>query len=237
MLTQHVVFSFFRYRRRHTLLALIKMGFQGRLMGSDLPAGDIRLMGCGSGDGFSIWPNLRAYCLMCAAPEPADFARLQRTRFYRWVAGPSIEQLHFVLEPLSGHGTWDGESLFDYTRQPVGDQPFAVLTHARVARPQARAFWRSVPSIRRHLREVEGCLYHIGFGEHPLLTLATFSIWNDLQQMQTFAYRHTPHHDASKAARREGWLAESMFVRFAIRRIFGDVARYPALAELPAAQA
>jgi spheroidene monooxygenase len=236
MLTDRVIFSFFRYRASHSLPAFVFMGFQGLFRDRDMPPGPTRLMGCGSGDGFSIVPDFRTYCVMSAIPDDARLAQLRRTRWYRIIARPSIEQLHFVLRPLSGRGTWDGEPLFDYQRRPVGDAPFAVLTHARVTAARAPAFWRSVPAIRAHLQQARGCVYHIGFGEHPLLTLATFSIWDGLDHMRDFAYHHSTHHEVSLAARHEHWLSESMFVRFGIERIEGDLARYPALAALlPAA--
>ena len=235
MPTRHVCFSFFRYPAAHAVGTFVLTGFQGFVRDKDMPAGAVRLMGCGGGDGFSIVPDFRAYCLMSALHDPDDMAALRKTRLYRWAAAGSTEQLHFELAPSTGHGTWDGDQLFEYSGHRAGGQPFAVLTHARVSHSRARRFWRSVPAVRDHLKHASGCLYHIGFGEHPLLTLATFSIWNDLPAMQQFAYRHTAHHETSLAARKEHWLTESMFVRFEIERISGDVDRYPALEGLAVA--
>jgi spheroidene monooxygenase len=227
-----VVFSFFRYAGLRVSDAFLRMGFQRFLIDRRMPAGRIRLMGCGSGDGFSVVPDLGAYCLMRVFANPGDEARLRQSRFYRAVAEPSTEQLHFTLTPVSGRGTWGGEAVFDYRGGQEPDRPLVVLTRARVAPTRARAFWNSVPEIRRQLRDTPGCPYHIGFGEHPLLTLATFSVWEDLARMQAFAYRTTPHHRAGRASLRDDWLSESMFVRFAIERIEGDLARYPRLGAL-----
>ncbi|TVQ87724.1 MAG: aminodeoxychorismate lyase [Chromatiaceae bacterium] len=236
MSSNPVCFSFFRYPAAYSPAAFVFMGFRRRFMDRQMPPGLIRLMGCGGGDGFSIVPDFRAYCLMTRLDDPADQAWLRRTRFYRAIAGPSSEQLHFTLRPLSGHGTWDGAPVFTYAGAQQPDQPFVVLTRARVTPRHTAAFWRSVPAIRRHLRETPGCRWHIGFGEHPLLTLATFSVWEDLAQMQAFAYRGTAHHQASRAARQEAWLTESLFVRFAIDAIEGDLQRHPRLVALqPAA--
>jgi heme-degrading monooxygenase HmoA len=232
MVTNRVVFSFFRYRTSHTLNAFILMGFQGLVRDKTLPPGKARLMGCGSGDGFSIVPDLRAYCLMSSVPDDGDWERIKGTRLYRFVARPAIEQLHFHLRPMTGHGTWDGDPLFDYSRARPDGEPFVVLTHARVASNRTYAFWSHVPAIRRHLAEAPGCAYHMGFGEHPLRTLATFSVWEDLEPMRQFAYRHSPHHDATRAARAEDWLSESMFVRFHIDRVEGDLQRHPKLLQL-----
>ncbi len=227
-----VVFSFFRYSGLRVSDAFLRMGFQRFLADRTMPPGMIRLMGCGSGDGFSVVPDLGAYCLMRVLADPSDEAGLRQTRFYRAVADASTEQLHFTLTPVSGRGTWGGEALFDYRGEQQPDRPLVVLTRARVTPTRAHAFWKSVPEIRRQLRDTPGCPYHIGFGEHPLLTLATLSVWEDLARMQAFAYRNTPHHRAGRASRQEGWLSESMFVRFAIERIEGDLARYPRLASL-----
>ena len=227
-----ICFSFFRYRPRRAPLSFMLMGFQGLVRDKDMPAGDIRLLGCGGQEGFSIVPDFNRYCLLSALDDPADEPRLRATRLWRLVAGPSIEQLHFRLIPASGHGTWDGAEPFEYSGRRVGERPFAVLTHARVNRGKAWSFWRSVPDVRRSILDAQSCAYHIGFGEHPLLTLATFSVWQDLPSMQAFAYRQTPHHRTNKAARAESWLAESLFVRFELERIDGDLTPHPKLQRL-----
>lgn len=232
MQVSQVVFSFFRYRPRHALNAFILTGFQGLVRDKRMPPGRVRLMGCGGSEGFSIVPDLRVYCVVSALEDPNDLDALRRTRFYKLVSGAAIEQLHFHLEPLRGHGTWDGEEPFVYSNRQDPDQPFAVLTHARVAPARAFDFWRSVPAVRAHLHETAGCLYTQGFGENPLLVLATFSIWENLAAMQSFAYRQSPHHRTLQAARTNGWLTESIFARFGIERIEGDLDRYPRLEAL-----
>lgn len=229
---RQVQLSFFRYRPRWAPAAFMLMGFQGWVRDHALPPGDIRLLGCGGKDGFSIVPDFRRYCLYYALDDPAATAQLRQSRLWRLVAGPACESLHFRLRPASGHGTWDGAEPFAYSGERVGQHPFAVLTHARVQRRHAQAFWQGVPAIRRDLRDAAGCVYHIGFGEHPLLTLATFSVWTALPEMRAFAYGDTAHHRAQRGARGEGWLAESLFVRFEIEDVSGDLAAYPALAEL-----
>jgi heme-degrading monooxygenase HmoA len=234
MATRPVVFSFFRYPVGGALYAFVIMGFQGVLLGRQTDGGPPRLMGCGSGDGFSILPDFRRYCLMTTLSDADDLDRWQRSLPYRRVARTSSEQLHFMLEPASGHGTWDGQPIFDYSGHRVGSRPFAVLTRAQVRPNRAAAFWRGVTGIRRQLQDTRGCAYHIGFGEHPLLTLATFSVWRDLEAMHAFAYRHSVHHSVSRAARAEEWLTESLFVRFKIRQITGDLHRYPKLIEMHA---
>jgi len=232
MRASQVVFSFFRYRRSHAHIAFVLMGFQGWVAGRKVPSGALRLLGCGSGNGFSIVPDLTRYCLMSVLAEPNELIQLPSTRLYRWVSRASIEQLHFVLRPASGHGTWDGDALFQYSNHRVDGRPFAVLTRARIASGRATAFWRSVPELSRSVRDASGCAYHIGFGEYPILRLATLSIWRDMQSMQGFAYRHSPHHAVIKDSRLGDWMPESMFVRFEIEAIHGDVARYPKLATL-----
>lgn len=227
MPTNRVTFSFFRYPRRYSPVAFVFMGFRRFFIGDDVPAGDIRLMGCGSGDGFSIWPDPRTYCLMSALPDRADDRRLRESRFYHRIADPSERELHIELEPVSGHGHWDGGEPFAYSGEQPTDGPLAVLTHARVHRNQVRAFWRSVPAIRQHLEATDGCRFHIGFGEHPLLTLATFTIWESIEAMREFAYQQSAHHRTLRAARRDSWLSESIFARFRVLAVDGELDRWP----------
>lgn len=234
MPTNRVTFSFFRYPLHRQLGAFLFMGFQRLFDDLAAPAGAVRLMGVGGGDGFSIVPDFSAYCLMNALADPGARAAVYRSSFYRHIAGPSSEQFHLTLTPWSGHGTWDGAEPFAYSGTRPDGAPFAVLTHATVVREHARDFWRSVPAIRADLRASPGCVFHTGFGEHPLLTLATFSIWNGLTDMQRFAYRDSPHQRAQRAARGEGWLSESLFVRFGVTAIEGDLHRHPRLAALRA---
>lgn len=224
-----VVFSFFRYPTSGALAALLRMGFQGRLRDRDEPADAIRLMGCGRADGFSVVPDFNRYCVMSALTRPQGLERVRQSGLYRRVARPSVEQIHLVLAPASGHGTWGGEVLFDYSGKRCGDSPFAVLTHSRVDPARVVPVWRDVPRMRRALAENPGCAYRMGFGEHPLLTLATLTVWQDLESMQRFAYGDTVHHRVSRAARAGDWLAESMFVRFEIEAVEGDLDRYPGL--------
>jgi spheroidene monooxygenase len=229
-----VTFSFFRYRARWAPLAFTLMGFQRLVRDGNMPAGDVRLLGCGGQEGFSIVPDFNRYCLYYALDDPDEESRLKETRLWRLVAGPSTEALHFRLRPASGHGSWDGVEPYEYSGHKVGERPFVVLTHARVRRSKAPSFWRSVPQVRAQIRQASGCPYHIGFGEHPLLTLATFSVWTDLPAMRAFAYGGSAHHATNRAARAEQWLTESLFARFEIERMSGDLAAYPSLDALAA---
>ncbi|MCF1503099.1 hypothetical protein L0F51_04895 [Afifella sp. H1R] len=229
-----VTLSFFRYPRRQAWGAFLRMGFPGVIDRPTQRSGQLRLLGCGSGSGFSILPDFTRYCLMGVPERQEDLAGLRQTRLYRSVAGPSIEQLHFTVRPARGHGSWDGEPLFDYSGHDVGGHPFAVLTLASVAAKRVRSFWRQVPEVDRSLSEAAGCLWHVGFGSHPLLQLATFSIWENMDAMGAFAYRDGQHPTAIRKARGEDWLPESLFARFEIEAIEGDVDRYPGLAMLVA---
>jgi spheroidene monooxygenase len=227
MPTDRVTFSFFRYPAGYSPIAFLVMGFRRLFMGADMPAGDVRLMGCGGGDGFSIWPDPRTYCLLSALPDASDDQRLRHSRFYQRIAAPSQAQLHVELRPISGHGTWDGKEPFHYSGERSIEGPLAVLTHARVRYAHVPSFWRAVPAIRQHLRQAPGCLFHIGFGEGPVRTLATFSLWRDREQMGAFAYHQSPHHRTLRAARSEDWLSESIFVRFQVLAITGDLDAWP----------
>lgn len=236
MRARQVVFSFFRYRGAHAPSAFLLMGFQGFVRDADIPSGMVKLMGCGAGDGFSVVPDLSTYCLVCASPDPDGLERIKRSRFYRLVSEPAMAALHFHLTPTSGRGTWDGQEFFAYSRRQNPDRPCVVLTRARVARPHLLDFWRQVPIVRRQLHRHPGCCYAHGIGEHPLLSLATFSVWENLDRMRAFAYRHSPHHDTARLAMRDRWLSESLFARFELEHVEGDLRSHPELERLLSAR-
>lgn len=230
---KYISFSFFRYRAVYAPAAFVVMGLQRLLKGDSAATRTVKLMGCGGRDGFSILPDLRTYALVSLMSAPTEMEAIRATRFYRLVSRPAVERLHFLLSPASGHGTWDGSAALDYGGGgPDCGRPFAVLTRARVRPSRAKAFWRAVPAVRSWLRGHPGCAYAQGFGEHPLLSLATFSVWEDLDAMRSFAYGDSPHHRTAQAAMHGRWLSESLFARLALLDVGGDVERHPKLARL-----
>jgi hypothetical protein len=60
----------------------------------------------------------------------------------------------------------------------------------------------------------------VGLGEAPFLRQATFSVWNDVAAMDVYA-RSGAHLDGIRAAQKQQFFSESMFVRFIPLRMQG----------------
>jgi len=97
----------------------------------------------------------------------------------------------------------------------------AALTRASIHPLRALAFWRKAPPAEVSLAQAPGCLLAAGLGEAPVLRQATFSIWDSVAAMDAYA-RSGAHLAAIKAAHREGYFSESMFVRFVPLAIQGQ---------------
>lgn len=173
-------------------------------------------LGSGVGKGFSLKPNFRRYGLLCTWESEAaadDF--LHNSPLIQEYNLHTDEIWTVKLLPVQAHGQWDKQEPFtpilphkDFTG------PVAVLTRASVN-------WRAVPNFCRFgtrtssaLNEAEGLICSIGLGELPLVRQATFSIWESLEAMKTFAYKQPHHQEVMRRTRTENWYKEELFARF-----------------------
>ena len=124
------------------------------------------------------------------------------------------------LRAVSSRGRWGGQHIA-VTAVPQPDEPVAALTRASIRPSRAWAFWRRSPASEYSLTQAAGCRLAAGLGEAPVLRQATFSVWNRQADMDAYA-RQGPHLEAIRAAQREGYFSESMFVRFKVLRLEGQ---------------
>ena len=88
---------------------------------------------------------------------------------------------------------------------------------------RAATFWAAVPPVSADLRAAPGLRLALGIGEAPLGLQGTFSVWDSTSALNAFAYRRAPHAEVIDRTRREGWYAEELFARFALRSAVGTV--------------
>ncbi|MGW5673298.1 monooxygenase, partial [Micromonospora sp. NPDC003776] len=93
---------------------------------------------------------------------------------------------------------------------------------ARLRPRRAATFWRAVPPVAAALHAAPGLLARFGVGEAPLGWQGTVSVWRDPADLVAFAYRHPEHRAAITRTPTEGWYAEELFARFAVRDVVGD---------------
>jgi len=180
-----------------------------------------KLMGSGKNGTFDKTPDWRQWAIM-TSQNPTKLNAVQPENWY----GTFIHQywafchcniIHYLLEPLEGHGVWDGKQAFGaLPKQTEYDGEIAVLTRATVRLKRLKQFWAHVAGAAHDMTGAEGFVTSYGIGEIPWIKQATFSIWKSKADMKNFAYKMKNHAEVVRKTRQENWYSEEMFVRFKI---------------------
>jgi hypothetical protein len=182
-------------------------------------------MGCGKNGSFDKIPDLRQWAVLQVfdASATSDTASYATPAFLlHWWQFFHCELSTVVMEPLEGHGKWDGKECFGNIRRQADDEgPVGVLTRATIRIPKLKSFWSNVPGVTAAMNEAEGLICTVGIGEIPWIKQATFSIWENREAMKNFAYRMKAHAAVIRKTREDNWYSEEMFVRFKILSING----------------
>ncbi len=214
-----VCLSLFRFQGWQKAWAFFQMA-RGRFLLNDEPGLRFwKLMGTGTGIGFSMTPDLGQYGLLTVwddVEKANNFLNKGQlaTEFYNH----SSNHEHFYLVPAKSQGLWSGENPFE----PVWDPEhldtehlrMAILTRATIAWSSLHRFWQHVPYTSKALANSKGVKFSAGLGEAPFVLQATFSIWEDYGAMKDFAYTSPEHLSVIRKTRQEHWYAEELFARF-----------------------
>lgn len=178
-----------------------------------------KLLGSGTGEGFTPVPNTAVYAILAGWPD-VDWARAQveGAQPFRRYRARAREVWTVFLVPVSARGAWSGAAPFVPAPVPA-EGPLAALTRATVRLSRLARFWSRVPRISRRIGADPNVMFKIGVGEVPWLHQVTFSIWPDAASMAAFARSDGPHACAIRAVREGGWFAEELYARF---RVVGE---------------
>jgi hypothetical protein len=221
---KHVTLTLFRFGPwRDRLWGFRQMGASAPVLARVSGLRFHRLLGTGSGDGFSPWPDTRDIGLLQVwVDEAAARAYFTEHPLHHEFLEHAGEHYRMALLPEHGHGRWAGVVPFGYTGERRSSGPVAVITRATIRWGALPAFWRSVPPIRRTLARAPGLVFAEGIGEWPLFQQATFSVWRDVADMMHFAYTSAHHRQAVADTRRKGWFSEELFARFSLLGTHGS---------------
>jgi hypothetical protein len=211
-----VTLSLFRFGSwRDRLWAFKQMGVAAPILDAVPGLRFHRLLGTGSGDGFSPWPDTQDLGLLQVWATGSDAqAYFGGHPLHKEFTDRSVERYHIELLPEFGHGQWAGAEPFAYSGDRRSSGPVAVITRATIRLGALPSFWRSVPAIRHTLSSAPGLVFAVGIGEWPLIQQATFSVWRDVVDMKHFAYTTAHHRQAVASTRQKGWFSEELFARF-----------------------
>ena len=181
-------------------------------------------MGCGRNGSFDIKPDLNQWAIIIFF-EPLEHndplkkaIELLGPFISGWWNFFGVTKHFFLLEPYTGHGSWDGKRFIPSTNtksiDPSGQ--IGVLTRASIRLNKLKAFWGAVPKASKGLNQSKGFIFSVGIGEIPFVKQATFSVWESAEDMKNYAYKRVEHQEVIRRTRKENWYNEEMFLRFSV---------------------
>jgi heme-degrading monooxygenase HmoA len=186
-----------------------------------------KLLGCGSNGTFSKRPDWQQWGILTVHKN--ELAATALKKLYGgfiggWYQFFGCKTITYVLQPIAGHGLWDGKEIFTKLNEPTEHTgPIAVLTRATIHFSKLKNFWQHVNGVAEKMRTAKGFVTSYGIGELPWIKQATFSIWENKEDMKAFAYTQAEHKEVIKKTRAEKWYSEDMFVRFKIISVTGSL--------------
>ncbi len=214
---QTVSLSFFRFGSPMARLwALTQMGAARFTLPRTPDIGFWKLLGSGTGEGFTPIPNTTIYAILATWPDEETARKSLSTaptykRYCKWAE----ENWTVFLAATSVRGAWSNSTPFEQSATETSG-PLAALTRATIKPSIAAKFWKRVPDISDMIGADPNVIFKIGVGEVPWLHQVTFSIWPNKHAMAEFARRDGPHARAISAVRGGSWFREELYARFRI---------------------
>jgi len=176
-----------------------------------------KLLGCGGGNGFSMWPDFGTYALLTVWKDCHTRSLFEKNHplFHEYLE-KTEKVRRIVLLPIHGHGSWGGSSPFNFVPSVEKNKPVAVITRASIRTSKLLEFWWKVPGVSKRVKGFKGAEFSIGIGELPLVEQATFSIWKSEEEMKYFAYKDEDHRKVIELTRERNWYGEELFARFQV---------------------
>jgi len=182
-----------------------------------------KLLGAGKNGSFSLKPDWQQWALLAVWESKAGFDEFYSHSFIAsWWKFFGVEKWTILCEPLQSHGKWGGKEPFGSVTIKDYNGPIVVLTRANIKYSKFKQFWLSVGGVTNKLYQAKGYVMSVAIGETYCLA-ATFSVWENIEDMKAFSYANGEHADVIKRARKENWLSEELFARFKPMESFGTI--------------
>ena len=228
-----VTLTIIRYPKKYIPFAVIAMAIHRLPLWINKNISFYKLLGCGKNGTFDKHPDWKQWGIMAVQSgeikstsfnETAHINMLYGSFISNWLRLFNCETWTVLLEPIEGHGKWDGKEPFGIlSKQPTYDGMVATLTRATIRISKLKAFWQNVAGAANEMATAKGFISSIGIGEMPYIKQATFSIWQSREHMKAFAYQMHQHAAIIQKTRKERWYSEDMFVRFKPLKTFGSI--------------
>lgn len=184
-------------------------------------------MGCGKNGTFDKTPDVKQWAILGVhekEPDVFENKKIYGSFIDKWLKRFSCEAFTIFMDPVEGHGKWDGENVFgNLPLKSAYDGQLATLTRATIRLNKLKYFWKHVAPVANRMNNAEGFIMSVGIGEVPWIKQATFSVWQNKEAMKAFAYQMKEHTEVIRKTREQNWYSEDMFVRFKIRGTMGTI--------------
>ena len=187
-------------------------------------------MGCGKNGTFDKTPDLQQWAVLLITDkienpdQTFNYKKVYGSFIDRWWNFFGCQKWTMILQPIEGHGKWDGKEVFGaLPRTTDYDGVIAVLTRATIRLSRLQHFWKHVAGVAHLMSSSDGFITSLGIGEVPWIKQATFSIWKNKESLKNFAYKMQEHTEVIRKTRQEKWYSEDMFVRFKIVASYGSI--------------
>lgn len=184
-----------------------------------------KLMGSGKGNGFNPFPDWGTYSLLTIwkSEEDAD-SFINNSDLYQKYNSISTDIYTIYMYNLTAHGLWSGQNPFKSIKDQIDAKKDIVcaITRARIKTKYLRKFWSYVPTSSKPIDNNPDLLFTKGIGEIPIVQMATFSIWKNLNALKAFAYKSREHGKAVQMTRELEWYSEELFARFIPFKTIGN---------------
>lgn len=200
--------------------ALSMMQFGHKYMKSVKGQSFYKLLGSGK-DNFNPFPDWNTYAVLQVWNNKSfaeDFFETHQLSHLYQKHADKMEVLY--LESIQARGHWNSKNPFLSSVNPKDikeDDQIAVITRASIKTKMLFKFWKYVPESQKPLENAKGLLYTKGFGELPFVEMATFSLWETIEDLQAYAYQSQQHIKAIQKTRQLDWYSEELFSRFRLQ--------------------
>lgn len=214
-MNQITTLTFFRFRKFSSKLwAFGMMQFAHKHLINIEGQEFYKLLGTGK-EGFDPRPDFSTYAILQVWENETSAKNFHKNALVmKRYKERSIEHFQVYLKNIITRGEWSGQNPFRKSNDLSSIAEYAVITRATIKTKLLVKFWRFVPRSRKGLLENKGLILTKGIGEVPFKNMATFSIWENLDALNQFAYQTQGHVKAIGKTRELKWYSEELFARF-----------------------
>ena len=179
-----------------------------------------KLLGTGSGKGFSLYPDFSTYAILCVwEKESYATAFIEKSGHCKLISKKAFSREDFFLKTIKSHGLWDGINPFHVSEGDINKKnKIGIITRATLNKNRLFEFWKSVPQASLAMQNAQGVEWFKGIGEWPFIQQATFSVWDNLDSVKEFAYGKGAHSKIVTKTKKRKWYKEDLFARFEVLR-------------------